>query len=1043
MPRDREARLAVVRDYHAMAAEVVQRFDGNLAQAQGERLLVYFGYPRAHEDDVRRAVLTGLGMVEGMVALNRHRQPDSAGGLAVQVGIHTGVELVGAAGQGDQRTSLVVGETPTIAAGLQRLAPPDTVVISRATWRLVEGYVVYEVLGTYMLEDLSEPLTVYRVLQESTAHSRFDVAIMRGLTPFVGREHELGLLHECWAQATEGSGQVVVLRGEAGIGKSRLVQVFNEQLTGQTYARLEYHCSPYYQHTALYPVVTFLQRLLRFRPGESADERLHKLEGLLEKSGVALKKGVPLWAALLSLPLPACYPPLPLTPQAQRQKTLEALLVWLLIEAQRHPVCVLVEDLHWADPSTLEWLTLLIDQVPTTRVLLLLVCRAEFPLPWAARAHLSQVTLRRLSRPHVETMVQRLTDSKALPTEVLHHLVATTDGVPLFVEELTKTVLESGLVKEREGHYELAGSLHSLAIPATLHDSLMARLDRLGPAKQLAQLGATLGREFPYELIQAVAAMDEATLQQGLMQLVDAELLYQRGLPPQARYSFKHVLIQDAAYQSLLRSTRRQYHRQIAQVLEERLPETRETHPELLAHHYTAAGLAAKAVSYWQRAGQRAIERSAHVEAISHLTKGLELLKTLPDTPERAQHELTLQLALGAPLLMIKGHTAPEVEHAYSRARELCLQVGESPHLFSALVGLWRFYLNRARFQTARELGEQCFALAQNAASPTLLQEAHMMLGSTLFYLGEPVSARSHLEQGIALYNSEHSRSRAFSSGTDPGVACLSWAAWTLWMLGYPERALTKIQEALTLAQELSHAYSLCLALHYASTLHTWRREVQLAQEKAEAVIAVSSEQGFVRWLAGGMIRRGWIMAEQGSPEEGIVQLRQGLATWQAIGGELGLPSFLALLAEAYKRVGQAEEGLRVLADALAAAHRNAQHYYDAELYRLKGELLLQQVVGGSLQTAYTDTSRVALGPTHASLPQTEAESSFRQAIEVARHQDAKSLELRAIMSLSRLWQQQGRRAEARQMLAGIYGWFTEGFGGLDLQEAKALLEAL
>ena len=514
-PLDHEARLALVRDYHAIATGIMQQFDGHLAQAQGERLLMYFGYPWAHENDARSAVLTGLGMIEGIIELNRSRQFDHGVRLAVQVGIHTGVELVGAGGRGDQRAPLVVGETPSIATGLQLLAGPDTVVVSSATWRLVEGYVVGEVLGTYVLEDLADPLTVYRVVQESTAQNRFEVAITRGLTPFVGREHEVGLLHECWAQAIDGRGQVVVLSGEAGIGKSRLVQEFTSHLTGKPCTRLEYHCSPYYQHTALYPVVTALQRLLQFTPEETADERLRKLEELLEQSGMALAEGVPLWAALLSLPLPAHYPPLALTPQYQRQKMLEALLTWLLTEAERQPVCVIIEDLHWADPSTMEWLTLLIDQVPTARLLLLLVCRAEFPLPWAARSHLSQVTLRRLSRPHVETMVQRLTDSKALPAAVLHHLVATTDGVPLFVEELTKMVLESGLVKEREGRYELVGPVPTLAIPATLHDSLMARLDRLGGAKQVAQLGATLGREFAYEVIQAVAPMEETKLHRG------------------------------------------------------------------------------------------------------------------------------------------------------------------------------------------------------------------------------------------------------------------------------------------------------------------------------------------------------------------------------------------------------------------------------------------------------------------------------------------------------------------------------------------------
>jgi class 3 adenylate cyclase len=715
-PLDNEVRLEVMRDYRAICTEVMHRFDGPMPQYQGIELVGYFGYLQAHEDDARRAVLAGLGLVEGMAELTQRLKRDWGVPLAIQVGIHTSLEVVEGREPGDRREPLILGDTRAIATQLQDLAAPNTVLISQATWRLVDRYFVYEALGTRMLEDATEPLAVYRVLQESPDRNH-----PTGLTPFVGREPEVALLYECWAQAKEGTGQVIVLRGEAGIGKSRLVQVFTDHLAGEACTHLEYHCSPYYQHTALYPIMTTLQRLLHFSPEETTEEQLCKLEGLLTRSGIALAEGVPLWATLLSLPLPARYPPLTLTAQLQRQKTLETLLAWLLHEAEQQPVCVLVEDLHWADASTVEWLGLLINQVPTTRLLLLLACRPEFSLPWVARTHLSQVTLRRLSRQHVETMVQRITGGKALPPELLHHLVATTDGVPLFVEELTKMVLESGLIKEREGRYELTGSLSSLAIPATLHDSLMARLDRLGPAKQVAQLGAMQGREFSYELLQAVVPLEETTLQHGLSQLVEAELLYQRGLPPQTRYQFKHALIQDAAYHSMLRSTRRHHHSRIAQIMEARFPDTCTRHPELVAHHYMEAGLSAQAIPYWQQAGQRAIERSANLEAISNLTKGLELLKTLPDTPERAQQELTMQLTLGAPLSAIKGYAAPEVEHTYSRARDLCQQIGDSPHLFSALGGLGRFYLNRAQLQTAHEFGERFFTLVQPLQDPALL----------------------------------------------------------------------------------------------------------------------------------------------------------------------------------------------------------------------------------------------------------------------------------------------------------------------------------
>ncbi len=588
-----------------------------------------------------------------------------------------------------------------------------------------------------------------------------------------------------------------------------------------------------------------------------------------------------------------------------------------------------------------------------------------------------------------------------------------------------------------------ASPLPPLAIPATLHDALMARLDRLAPVREVAQVAATLGREFSYELLQGVSPLDETSLQQALAKLVEAELVYQRGVPPQARYIFKHALIQDAAYQSLLKSKRQQYHNLIAQVLEGQFPETRETQPELLAHHYTEAGLSAQAIPYWQRAGQRAVQRSANVEAITHLTKGLELLKTLPDTPERTQQELSLQTTVGPAWMAIKGYAAPEVERAYTRALELCGQVGETPQLFPALSGLLRFYYVRAKLQTARELGEQCLRLAQSVQDPVFFLEAHRLLGATLFYLGESDPARTHLEQGIALYDPQQHRSLALLYGTDPGVACLSYASNLLWYLGYSDQALKRSHETLNLAQAQSHAVSLAGALHFAAIVHQFRREGRAAQEQAEAAIALSTERGFSFFLAMGTIDRGWALTEQGQGEEGIVQIRQGLVAYQTTGAELWRPYFLVLLAEAYGKVGQSEEGLQVLAEALAVADKTGERFYEAELHRLKGELSLQsqssprQVKTGQDKSEATDPRPLIPDP------QSEAEECFQKAIEIARRQSAKSLELRAVMSLSRLWQKQGRKEEARKMLTEIYHWFTEGFDTKDLQEAQGLLEEL
>jgi class 3 adenylate cyclase len=652
---DPEDYREVVREYQAVCAAVIQRFDGHIAQYLGDGLLVYFGYPQAHEDDAQRAGGAGLGILEAMRPLNVRLEQERGMRLAVRIGVHTGPVVVGAMGGGERQEQLALGDTPNLAARLQGLAAPNTVVVSAATLGLIEGFFTCQALGEHTIKGLDEPLRVYQLLAESGAQTRLDVVPSRGLTPLVGREQEVGLLLERWAESTEGRGQVVLLSGEAGIGKSRLVEVLRERVGRERVTWLTFRCSPYHTNSALYPVIAHLQRVLQWRPEATPAERLERLEHVLRAARLPLGEAVPLVAALLSVPLAERYPSLDWSPQKQKQKTYEALVAWLVAEAERQPVLAVWEDLHWADPSSLEWLGLVLDQTPTVPLCHLLTCRPEFPPPWAPRSYLTQLTLARLTRPQVEEMVRRVTGGKALPAEVVQQIVAKTDGVPLFVEELTKTVLESGLLQKHEDYYELTGPLPPLAIPATLQDALMARLDRLAEGKAVAQLGAVLGRTFAYELLQAVAPLDELALWRDLVQLVQAEVLYQRGVPPQATYTFKHALVQDAAYQSLLRSTRQQYHQRTAQVMVERFPDLAETQPELLAQHYTAAGLGAQAIPYWLRAGQCAIERSANVEAISHLTRGLELLKALPDTIERAWQELELQIALGPALMATKG----------------------------------------------------------------------------------------------------------------------------------------------------------------------------------------------------------------------------------------------------------------------------------------------------------------------------------------------------------------------------------------------------
>jgi class 3 adenylate cyclase/predicted ATPase len=1019
---DPEDYCAVVRAYQEAAVAAVQPFDGYVAQYLGDGLLVYFGYPQAREDAAQRAVRAGLAMVDAMAPLNTRLEPQYGVHVAVRLGLHTGVAVVGSVGSGTRQEQLAMGDTPNIAARLQGLAAPNTVVLSAATARLLHGVFALEDLGVQPLKGVAEPMAVCCVLGPGEPPSD-EAEPAPARRPFlVGREAEFGLLLRRWEQSKAGLGQVVLLSGEAGIGKTALVGALRAHVAREGYTRVGFRGSPYHAHSALYSVIEHLRRVVRLDRQDAPKAALDKLERALQRSGLPLAEIVPLLAALLAVPLPeGRYAALTLTPQQQRQQTLDALVAWLVAEAERRPVLAVYEDVHWADPSTLELLGMLLEQAPTAPMLHVLAFRPDFVPPWSPRAYITPLTLNRLDRPQVEALIRHLTGGKALPAEVVQHIVTRTDGVPLFIEELTKMLLESGLLREEEFNYVLTGSLASVPIPATLHDSLMARLDRLPAAKAVAQLGAVLGREFSYALIQALAPLDEATLQVQLGQLVAAELLYQRSRPPRATYLFKHALIQDAAYASLLKSTRQQMHQQVAEVLEAQFPETVATQPEVLARHYTEASFREQAIAYWQRAGQQAIQRSANPEAAQHLTTGLELLATLPETPARAQQELDLLIALGPALMATKGITAPEVEQTYARARALCAQVDDTPQLFPTLRGLWRFYYNQGTLSTAQELGEQLMRLAQRVANPVLLREAHEALGMTLFFLGDFIAARTHLEQGIARTDPAAQRDLVLRHGEVPGVRCLAYIANTLWCLGYPTQAVQRSQEALVLAQVLAHPYSLAVAQHWAATLHYHRREVSAVQTQADALLTLAAAQGFPQHVAYGTYWRGWVLAMQGQGEAGLALLRQGLAAIVAMGNELSRPRCLLLLAEATGHVGHVEDGLRLLAEALMLLEASGQGDLLARAYRFKGELLMRQIVPDAAQ----------------------AEACFHQALAMAHRQQAKSWELRAAMSLSRLWQQQGKRAEARDLLAPIYGWFTEGFDTADLQGAKALLDQL
>jgi predicted ATPase/class 3 adenylate cyclase len=998
---DPEEWREVVAGYHRAAAQAIERFGGHVAQYLGDGVMAYFGWPEAHDNDAERAARAGLAILHAISTLNENGAHPK---LAARVGIDSGKVVVGAGAGKDMD---VFGDTPNIAARVQSAAEPGTVVITDAVHRLVSGMFVVEDRGTTALKGIERPVQLYRVVQPSGVRGRFEAAAAtRGLTPFIGREDELRLLMSRWERALEDEGQVTLIIGEAGIGKSRLIQHFHERIAGTPHIWVEAAGGAFYQNTPFRAVTEMLRELLGWRGDASGEERLAQLETRLELAGLKPAEALPLIAPLLNLPLPAKYPPSPFSPEHQRRRLLATLVEWVLGTARAQPTVIAIEDLHWADPSTLELLQLLVEQGATTRLLILFTARPEFRFQWPPRTHHAQITLNRLSARNVRTMVGQVAARHALPDETVAAVVERSGGVPLFVEELTRVLAETD------------GRASANEIPTTLRDSLMARLDRLGPAREVTQLGAVIGREFSYELLHAIHAAPEDQLQTALKAATDAEILFVHGIPPQAMYRFKHALIQDAAYEALLKTRRRQIHRHIADVASQRFPEIAETRPEILAHHYTEAGLAAEAVPYWVRAGEGMSQRSAHIEAIRHLTKGLQLLNTLPETRERAQQELPLQMAMGASMLATSGLATSETGQAYSRARELCRQLGETSQLFRALMGLRFFYTALGELQTARELGEQLLRLAQSAGDAGLLVEAHYALAVPLHFLGEFVSAREHLEQTIALYDPRQHRDHAVRYGLDPGVAARSLVSWLLWELGYPGGALEKTRAALSLARELSHPFTLAYALILSSTILLWRRDSQAVIELTDDLIPLCREQGFSSLLTSGTLVRDGALIAQGKEEE--IAIKPQEPAWLRItGSQSYVTGHLVRSLDAHLKTGDIDAGMRLLAGAFARLESNAERYCEAELHRLEGELL---------DTRGRDA---------------EAEQSFRTAIRIAQAQSAKSFQLRATMSLARLLAKQDRRDEARTMLAEIYSWFTEGFDTRDLKDAKSLLDEL
>ena len=1013
---DPEDLREVVRAYQEACAKVIARFEGHIAQYLGDGLLVYFGYPLAHEDDAQRAVRAGLGMVEAVGQLNTRLGQEHGVHLAVRLGCHTGLVVVGEIGGGARQEQLALGETPNLAARLQGIAAPNTLVISTATFQLLGGFFACQPLGTPFLKGLAQPLAVYGVLYESMARSRLEAASSTGWTPLVGRAQEIGVLQERWAQVKEGRGQVVLLSGEAGIGKSRLAQVLKEQVAAEPQAWLTpCQCSPYHQHTALYPMIELLERVvLQFGREETAPQKLSKLEGFLVQYGLPLPEALPLFATLLSLPLAADYVPLHLSSEQQKQQTLHSLLAILLRIAAQQPVLFVMEDLHWVDPTTLELLSQLIDQGPTTRILILLTFRPDFSPPWMGRAHFTQVTLLRLPPDQAAEMSGRVAHGKVLPPEVVEQVVAKTDGVPLFVEELTKMVLESGLLEEVNGRYELTRPLPPLAIPATLHDSLMARLDRLATVKTVAQLGATIGRTFTYELLHAVASLDEATLQHGLRQLVEAELVYQRGAGPQATYLFKHALIQDAAYQSLLRSTRQQYHQRIAQVVEAQFPETAETQPELLAHHYTEAGRHAQAMPYWQQAGQRAVRRSAYREAAACYEQALEALQQLPGGHEVPVEAIDLRLHLRNVLLPL-GEQERILDHLRVAAT-LAEAVQDQPRLGWVTIYMTSCYYNLGQPENAVETGQRALTMARALGDVALHIQAAYYLGLAYHLLGHYRQAVDLLESTVAALEGGLVHER-FGLPYLPSVFSRTWLVWCLAELGAFDEGRAIGQDALRIAEASERPWDLLAALRGVGLRALGQGDIQVALPVFERCLDLCQTWEIAGWFAIIAAQLGYTYALAGRMRDALPLLEQALGQGSA------RPSvyharLLGYLSEVYLLDGRPEDALPHAVRALELSHARKERGFQAYALRLVGDIAAQH-----------EPCNVA-----------QAAADYHRALALAEELGMRPLQAHCHRGLGTLYVTTGQREQARLELSTAINLYRAMEMTFWLPEAEAAL---
>ena len=1007
------------REYQDVCKAGIERYGGYVARYMGDGVLAYFGYPQAHEDDAERAIHAGLDIVHSIAKFNQRIREDTT--LGVRVGIATGPVVVGdLIGEGASQESAVVGETPNLAARLQTIASNNDVVIGPQTHDLAGGRFAYEDLGPYEMKGFSESIRVWRVVAPSEVESRFEARRGNNVTPLLGRVHEIGMLLERWRYAKEGDGQAVLLVGEPGIGKSRISESLRERTASDHPIRLRYQCSSYHTNSSLHPFIEQLQRAAQFEPEDSDLTRLDKLEALLSMATTQIDLAAPLVAALLSIPFDGRYQPLNMTREQQKEATMETLISQMVGLSRQQPILMIFEDAHWADPTSIELLGHIIDRIPEMAALVVITFRPEFPSSWMGRPHVTAVSLSRFNRDLATSMIERVSGGKQLPEEICSEIVAKTDGVPLFIEELTKTIIESDLVETKGDRYTLTRPLTELAIPSTLHDSLMARLDRLAPVREVAQIAAVIGREFSHQILAMVSPLAEDELDAAMKRLMDAALIFRKGFPPNANYTFKHALVQNAAYESLLKRKRRELHLRIAEALEVELSGTVEAEPELLAHHFTESGNHERALPYWLLAGQNAVAHGANIEAITHFRCGLELLETSPENEKLIKLEISFRVGLGVPLISLEGPKSKNVADNYTRARLLCEAIGDTEQQFPVLWGLWFHAMMSSDLSRACELADKLLQVAQEQHDESLLLEAHHCQWPSRFLVGNLSKALSHSDRGRELYHADTHHSLTFIyGGHDPGVCAHNLGALALYLTGYPDLAKRVVYDGLQLAQNLGHSGSLAEAISFVLYISLFTEDVNAIEQHANMLEQYSQTEQLQNYQIFVDVARGYSLVKQNQIDPGLERFREVMESLNP--RNLWEEPLLTSVASIIGNHGGFERSLELVEKALELAQQRGIGWWEAEFLRTQGELILANGRG--------DTAK--------------PEDCFKQAIQVAQGQGAKTLELRASTNLANLWYEQNNRDAAHELLASIYDWFTDGFQTPDLKKAKSLLEQL